>query len=156
MLIEIQQIGEGRVRKLGEWKVHKWHFLKEWKRKGGRSGQMKRWMNVSKCFQWNMNRTNCCATPSSLMFNMSLFICSASLWRFLALSETDTQRAQILPHSNHRNRRNVLFRLKIISFYIQSVLNCCSVFIIINICHGKDAFYRVFAIKVYSICNIIV
>lgn len=40
--------------------------------------QIKRWMGESKCFQWNMNRNNCCAIPSSLMFNTLLFIFSAS------------------------------------------------------------------------------
>lgn len=35
-------------------------------------------MGESKCFQWNMNRNNCCAIPSSLMFNTLLFIFSAS------------------------------------------------------------------------------
>lgn len=40
---------------------------------------MWRRMCVSKCFQRNMNRSNCCGTLSSLMFNMPRFILCVSV-----------------------------------------------------------------------------
>lgn len=84
-------------------------------------------MGESKCFQWNMNRNNCCAIPSSLMFNTLLFIFSASHH-----CQTDTSGS--LSHTRSLKPQKLLF-------FLATTLTILNLFLC-RIVTGSDEFLR--------------